>query len=191
VRVNGYRIAPYADLTGANLTGAYLRGADLRGADLTGANLTGADLTGAYVGGADLAGADLRGADLAKTCLDPMVPPNARADVFCQFRTRSGSYWCVGYRTVNSPVMGGSDYQVGKVYTAPVFSTSNTTCHPGLYLWPEPRLVRKDDSIPVAVVLARPYDIHQADSQWRCREFLVWAIADNVSAAAQIPIPTE
>jgi hypothetical protein len=62
--VNGYTIAPCADLTGAYLTGAYLRGANLTDANLTGADLSGADLIGANLYGADLTGANLYGANL-------------------------------------------------------------------------------------------------------------------------------
>jgi hypothetical protein len=62
--VNGYTIAPCADLTGAYLTGAYLRGANLTDANLTGANLTGANLYGANLTGANLYGANLYGANL-------------------------------------------------------------------------------------------------------------------------------
>jgi len=47
VKIKGYEIAPFADLSGANLSGANLRGADLRGA-----NLRDADLCGAYLYGA-------------------------------------------------------------------------------------------------------------------------------------------
>ena len=49
--VNGYKIAPNADLIGANLIDADLRGADLRSANLIGANLRGADLRGTNLGG--------------------------------------------------------------------------------------------------------------------------------------------
>jgi hypothetical protein len=63
--VNGYTIAPCADLTGAYLTGAYLRGADLSGADLRGANLTDANLYDADLSGANLYGANLTGANLS------------------------------------------------------------------------------------------------------------------------------
>ncbi len=66
MKVNGYTIAPLADLRGAYLSGVNLSGADLHGADLRGAYLTGADLRGADLRGADLHWADLRGAALPK-----------------------------------------------------------------------------------------------------------------------------
>lgn len=66
--VNGYRIAPFANLRDADLYGADLRWADLRWADLRGANLRWADLRRADLRGADLRGADLRGANLDFSC---------------------------------------------------------------------------------------------------------------------------
>ena len=60
--VNGYKIAPRENLSGANLRGAYLRGADL-----CYANLSHADLQGANLGDVDLIGANLRGANLKQT----------------------------------------------------------------------------------------------------------------------------
>ena len=85
--VNGYYIAPYANLSGVDLSGADLTNADLTAADLTGADLTGADLSGVigvnitgsptlpedyqmvngYIVGpkVNLSNADLRGANLA------------------------------------------------------------------------------------------------------------------------------
>jgi len=79
MKVNGYEIKPFANLSRANLSranlsranlswanlhGANLNGADLYEADLHGANLHGADLHGANLHGANLNGADLNGADL-------------------------------------------------------------------------------------------------------------------------------
>ena len=83
--VNGYKIAPGADLQNANLTGADLRnanlsraflyGANLKGANLAGANLSGAGFYGASLEEANLVGANLDGAEifyahLYKACLD-------------------------------------------------------------------------------------------------------------------------
>ena len=82
MKINGYDIAPYANLSGANLSHAdlsradliyanliyanlsraNLNGANLSRADLIYANLSRADLTGANLSGADLSGADLSGA---------------------------------------------------------------------------------------------------------------------------------
>ena len=64
MNVNGYTIAPRADLYGANLYGANLRGANLREANLRGADLRGADLREANLRGADLREANLSAADL-------------------------------------------------------------------------------------------------------------------------------
>ena len=79
ILVDGYEIAPGADLRGADLEGANLEGAELAGADFSpmkkqaarfepiryiSANLKGANLAGAQLMGADLHGADLSGAVL-------------------------------------------------------------------------------------------------------------------------------
>lgn len=73
--VNGYKIAPRENLSGANLRGAYLRGADLcyanlSHADLQGANLGDVDLIGANLTGANLTGANLVDTDLNKANLE-------------------------------------------------------------------------------------------------------------------------
>ena len=67
--VNGFNIAPLANLRGADLRGANLSDADLSGANLRGADLRGADLSGANLRHANLRGAKLRGADLRHTNL--------------------------------------------------------------------------------------------------------------------------
>ena len=59
--VNGYEIAPNANLRSANLCGADLCGANLSGGDLCGANLRSANLRGGDLRGGDLRGADLHG----------------------------------------------------------------------------------------------------------------------------------
>ncbi|CAB4138900.1 Pentapeptide repeat [uncultured Caudovirales phage] len=65
MEVNGYKIEPWAKLSGANLSGANLSGANLSGANLYGANLYGAKLSGANLYGAKLSGADLSWAGLS------------------------------------------------------------------------------------------------------------------------------
>ena len=52
MRVNGYEIKPFSDLSGADLSDAYLREADLSRANLREANLRGANLSGANLCGA-------------------------------------------------------------------------------------------------------------------------------------------
>ena len=59
MQVNGYTIAPYADLNNADLSCANLSCANLRGADMSCANLSGADLIRANLSGAKLYGADV------------------------------------------------------------------------------------------------------------------------------------
>lgn len=84
MKVNGYEIKPFADLSGvnlryanlcnvdlkdANLQGADLRGAHLQGADLRYANLQHTNLQDADLRNADLRGVDLRRADLQRADL--------------------------------------------------------------------------------------------------------------------------
>ena len=124
-----------ADLRGANLSGAYLRGADLSGADLYGADLRGAylrdaDLRDADLSGADLRDADLRGADLSGTVLENKTASLRKSLKECQ-QINGG---LVLYRTKTSQHVGNTTYEVGKTYTALVFSLCPTTaCHPGIY----------------------------------------------------------
>ena len=56
MKINGYKIEPNADLSGADLTGSNLYRANLSGAYLTGADLRRADLRGAVLRRADLTG---------------------------------------------------------------------------------------------------------------------------------------
>ena len=67
--VNGYKIEPYADLSGADLSRADLSWSNLSGADLSGADLSGADLRWSNLSGANLRGADLSGAGLSESTL--------------------------------------------------------------------------------------------------------------------------
>jgi hypothetical protein len=67
--LNGYTIAPAANLYQADLSGANLYQADLSGANLTGANLSRANLTGANLTGAALSEANLSGANLYRANL--------------------------------------------------------------------------------------------------------------------------
>jgi hypothetical protein len=74
----------------------------------------------------------------------------------------------IGYRTV-------SNYAIGKTYKAPVFSTSSTECHPGLYLWPtlEQAIGYSGSYQGFIKVSAKPEDIHKAGNKFRCKEFHV------------------
>ena len=125
-----------ADLTRADLRGADLRGADLRGADLTNADLTNADLTRADLRGAVLRDADLRGADLSYTCLAKNTTPfDWLVAQECEMRVVENRTLVLAYRTCSQPFMNGPNYEVGKLYVAPVFSRDPcTSCHPGLYI---------------------------------------------------------
>ena len=159
-----------ADLRRANFQGAYLQGADLQGADLRWANFQGAFLQGAYFQGADLRWADLQGADLSDTVLDFRNTPNAEVDAFSQ---QDG--WCIGYRTKRSQYVSDTEYNVGEEYTAPVFSTGTTECHPGISVLPDPETARQLDLSDRGVVKVcfRPYHCHKAGSKWRVTELIV------------------
>ena len=141
-----------ASLSRLDLGGAYLMGADLRGADLR---------------GADLGGAYFRGADLRGTVLDPENSPNGDVTAFAQL-----GELVIGYRSAGSPIIGGDGYrEIGRTYTAPVFSTCHdTNCHPGLYLWPQCDMCHSD--MKIITVIARAEDVHRVQTKWRCREFV-------------------
>ena len=163
-----------ANLHGAKLMGVRLMGAYLQDADLCFASLQYAYVLRAYMQSADLRDADLRdadlwgakfeGANLVGTCLDPNNEPSG-AYKSC-FNFEDGR--AVGYRTK-------SNYEVYKTYTAPVFSTAPTDCHPGLYLWPtlQHAIVYSGDWNVFIKVSARPEDVHQAGVKYRCKEFRV------------------
>ena len=141
--------------------------ANLTGADLTRANLTGADLTGADLTRANLTWANLTGADLTGTCLDPDNRPTGADD---SFEIQNG--YAIGYRT---EIAGHIDrYRIGRFYSADFFSTSETECHPGLYLWPTLRQsIGYRGNVPMIKVRTRPEAIHKVGSKYRCQWFEV------------------
>jgi hypothetical protein len=132
------------------------------------ANLSEANLHGADLSWAKLSWADLRGADLRGTCLDPTNKPNG--DVSGFEKTKDGLV--IGYRTAKTPHI--LQYLVGRVYGADFFSTDDTECHPGLYLWPtEERAIAFSGRAPLVRVETSPGDVHKAGGKWRCRWFRV------------------
>jgi hypothetical protein len=159
-----------ANLSEANLSEANLSWVNLRGADLSEANLSWVNLRGADLRGADLYRADLSWANISDTCLGPMRPPNGDVK---GFELIDGGNWAVGYRTGGSPHLGGPGYQTGESYAAPVFSTSDTECHPGLFVCPSVEAARKWGSDIIKVIF-RPWDCHKAGAKHRVREFIVW-----------------
>ena len=195
MKINGYNIAPGADLRGAglreadlykaDLRGADLREADLRGAymfraDLRGADLRGADLRGANLHRADLRRADLReadlfGADLYEACLISQAgTPNENVD---GFELIDGGAWAVGYRTKTSPYQGASDYHVSELREAPLTVYDDQECNHGLYIMPSIEAVRKfrgSNTDKIVKVLFRPWDAHRAGDKWRVSWFIVW-----------------
>ena len=131
----------YADLSYANLHNADLRYADLSYANLRYADLSYADLHGANLRYADLRYANLRdahlhNAQLVGTCLEPVESPWSWCKRHgCICRSVDGRTLVLGSRTTNQPVLNGPDYEVGRLYVAPIFSRCPvTSCHPGLYV---------------------------------------------------------
>jgi hypothetical protein len=164
-----------ADLQGADLQGADLRRADLQGADLREANLREANLRGADLQGAnlpeanlqeaDLQRANLQGANLEGTCLDPHNKPNEEVSSFLE---KEGEY-VFGYRTRKSPI-AGKILVDDRIYGCEVFSTSDTECHPGWYLWPSKE--EAEDYSPFSEIIkvkSRIKDMHKAGNKWRSR----------------------
>ena len=168
-----------ANLSGANLRGAGLSGADLSGAGLSGAGLSGADLSRAYLRWADLGRADLSEASLSGTCLDPANAPSGADGSFR--KTSHGRV--LGYRTQRSTHAGSAEYMPGESYTAPVFSTCDTDCHPGLYLWPTLEQAQEwaecYSADGIIKVSAKAVDVHSAGDKWRCKAFRVLGVEDN------------
>jgi len=163
-----------ADLTGADLTFAGLADSDLTGADLTSADLRGADLTGADLTSADLRGADMTGADLTKTCLDPSnsIPRVTDAEILGGGLEIGGDDWIYGWRTERSTEVGDTHYTPGE-YTAPYFSTSDTKCHPGIYLASREWIGKKYPDRSIVRVRCRREDLHRTSNKWRCRKLEV------------------
>jgi hypothetical protein len=162
-----------ANLYKVNLQEANLQGANLQEANLQGANLQEANLREANLRGANLREANLRGANLLGTCLDPANIPNMKG--IDQFERVGDSY--IGYRTRKSVFVGGTVYEDGESYTAPVFSTSETECHPGLYLFPTYDALAEymacNDFIQYDPIRVMTSAVHGWDGKWRCREFTV------------------
>jgi hypothetical protein len=129
-------------------------------------------LSGADLREACLREAYLSGADLSQTCLDPTNPPNGLADNFVDH----DASWKIGYRTRESKYIGSTIYEVGELYKAPVFSTCDTECHPGLYVFPTFQEAKREARYrsEVISVLFEAHNLHKAGSKYRVTEFLVW-----------------
>lgn len=138
-----------APTTKETVENAVKRGVDLGFVDLGHAYLGGAKLGGAYLGG---------------TCLDPANIPNGDADGFEVVDPENGI--CRGYRTKNSPHLGGPGYELGGWYEAPWFSTADTECHPGLYVRPE------KDAGDISVLFWKGC-LHRAGDKYRVKRFIV------------------
>ena len=84
---------------------------------------------------ANLREADLWGADLREANLQNTVLQNKTAEQKLVLRqTIQNNGGLILYRTEKSQHIGNTIYEVGKSYTAPVFSLCSVTeCHPGIY----------------------------------------------------------
>jgi len=148
-----------------SLQNANLQGANLQGANLQGANLQGADLWKANLQGANLQGADLWRTYLQDTCLDPNNIPNADVSAFRETEEE----YVFGYRTRKSPIPGGSLVN-DRIYGCDVFSTADTECHPGWYLWPTKKDVTTfSGQVEIIKVKSRIKDVHKVGNKWRSR----------------------
>jgi hypothetical protein len=132
----------------------------------------GANLTRANLSWADLSGANLSEANLTKTIIDPTNTPNKNIDGF----EKQDDIWVYGYRT-RATSAAGKTLQDDRIYGTEVFSTCDTECHPGWYLWPTLQQSKEySGSGPYIKVRARICDMHKAGSKWRSRA--IWVIGE-------------
>ena len=160
----------WADLWRANLQGAKLQWADLQWADLSEANLSEANLWRANLWGAKLQWrANLQGAKLEGTCLDPNNKPNAQVSDFLE----KDNEFVFGYRTRKTSVPEGHLVDE-RIYTCEVFSTCDTECHPGWYLWPtKEQVIDFSGNVEIIKVRSRIKDVHKVGIKYRSKEIQV------------------
>jgi hypothetical protein len=131
-----------------------------------------ADLSSADLSRADLSWANLSGADLSRTILDPTNKPNCIIDEF----EKIDDVWVYGYRT-RATSAAGKQLQDDRIYGTEVFSTCDTECHPGWYLWPTlKQSIDFSGQGPYIKVKSRICDIHKAGNKWRSRT--IWTIGE-------------
>ena len=155
-----------ADLRWVNLSEANLMGANLRWANLSEANLSEANLSEANLSEADLRWANLSEANLTNTVLDPTNIPNiptefGKGPIIYGYRTRKAGHIDI--------------YRDGWTYSADWFSTCETECHPGLYLWPtlKEAIIFSGEDKEFIKVEAKLQHTHKAGSKYRTRWFKV------------------
>ena len=165
----------YANLRYANLSSADLSSADLRYANLSYADLRYANLRYANLSYANLSSADLSSADLRSTQIDPTNAPNQQSD---SFKEDAGEGWVYGYRTRETSA-AGRELVDDRIYGCEVFSTCDTECHPGWYLWPTYESAKQWSRAETVRVKTRRIDIHQAGAKWRTRTIWVIGTVDN------------
>ena len=81
---------------------------------------------------------------------------------------KEGEY-VFGYRTRTSPIAGRKLVD-DRIYGCEVFSTADTECHPGWYLWPtKQQAIDFSRAVEIIKVKSRTKDIHKAGNKWRSR----------------------
>ena len=98
-------------------------------------------------------------------CLDPNNKPNGD----CRGFKSIGHGYVVGYRTRTTSAAGGILVN-GRIYGAEVFSTSDTECHPGWYLWPTLEAAKKfSGNVEYVKVKTKKTAVHKTGSKWRAQ----------------------
>ena len=152
----------------ADLRCAYLSRANLRDANLSRANLRDANLSGA-----NLSGANLRGADLSGTCLDPAntIPPISDETLLSAELTIDGEF-VRGWRTYKSQHCGTTFYERNSHHVAPYFSTSETICHPGIYMAGKAWLDSNYPDVAIVPCHCLRSELHHAGDKFRAKQ--IW-----------------
>jgi len=160
-----------ADFFESNFSWANLENANLSYVNFMNTNLFHTKLTRANLFGTNLSGANLAGANLDETVLDPKRNPNGD----CKGFKALDKEWVIGYRTRQTSAAGGILVD-DRIYGVEVFSTCETECHPGWYLWPtlEEAVKFSGKGKEFIEIKARKIDIHKTATKWRSRA--IWII---------------
>jgi len=181
----------YATLTRAKLRGTRLSGSNLANADLSYVDFTQADLRETIFSYANLANTNFSRANLARAALDEttlfmtnlaeanldetVLDPKRNPNGNCENFKALDKDWVLGYRTRQTSAAGEILID-DRIYGAEIFSTCETECHPGWYLWPtlEAAIKFSGGEKEFIEVKARKIDIHRAGTKWRSRA--IWVI---------------
>lgn len=77
----------------------------------------------------------------------------------------------IGYRTRKTSYI--DKYRTNRYYSADIFSTDDTECHPGLYIWPTIKRAKDWDDSELIKIKTKKSEVHKAGNKWRCRWFYV------------------